>query len=118
MSNITTSTFLFHKNETYNGSFQQNVGNKEAPEITSSSLPCMPDLEKPIDAQRNTTALTMIYSPSLFVTVAAGRASSCLFSYLCCGINYSSKNEIVLASARRCHHHGDLIICLALNILP
>jgi len=29
---------LFYKNENYNGCFQQNVGNKEAPEITSYSI--------------------------------------------------------------------------------
>ena len=58
-------------NETWNDSFLFTVDRKHAIYVTSVIFHCMVRLETPIDAQRNITVLTVVYSLSSFVMFAA-----------------------------------------------
>jgi hypothetical protein len=80
-----TSVFFFYVNETSDGSFLYILRNVHAIYLTSVVFPCVVGLETPIDAQSNITVLTVAYSLSYFVVLAADNTPSCWFTLLSVG---------------------------------
>ena len=83
------SVFLLYVNETWYGSLLYTVDNMHAIYITSVVFPCMVGLKTPIDAQSNTTVLTIVHSLYSLVMLAADNTPSRWFTFLLCG-RYSS----------------------------